>query len=248
MTGDPFEGTWKAKNDKSQWDPALHAGAGVPAVRSDRDGIPAGRVRDQGRPGGRRTPNVDHRGRPAPPAGRSQRPADSGRSAGRDGVWQPARSADDRRRASKSTARCWGRESTGLGRRQDAHGDDRRDGPQGAVQGRRGVRARRAGSLPAHELTRAQKPLGGAQRRSAIVYGTLSARCRVPSRSCGSTSTTPSVSRCARLQRRAFHHLCDPSHPRLHVRLKERFDLVDVGGGILAEQFHSLRESRRALR
>ena len=87
MTGDLFEGTWKAKNDQSQWDPGLYAGAGVSAVRSHGGGVLAGRVWDQGWPGLRRTSHVDHRGREASSGGRPERPSDSRRSAGRGGVW-----------------------------------------------------------------------------------------------------------------------------------------------------------------
>ena len=143
MTGDLFEGTWKAKNDKSQWDPALHAGAGVPAVRSHGGGLPPGGVWDQGWPGRRGTSHVDHRGREASSDCRSERPSDSRRSAGRGGVRKPTRSPDDRSGGRGRRKGAGQGNLQGVGRWQDAHCDDGRHGPQGAVQGVGGLRARR---------------------------------------------------------------------------------------------------------
>jgi len=77
MTGDLFEGTWKAKNDESQWDPAFTPEQACLRFEATDDGyfLVAYGIRDGQAvaerptriiPDGRRRPIVDLNGRPVP--------------------------------------------------------------------------------------------------------------------------------------------------------------------------------------
>ena len=87
MTGDLFEGTWKAKNDQSQWDPGYTPEQACLRFEATETGylLVAYGIKDG--QACRRTSHVDHRGREASSGGRPERPSDSRRSAGRGGVW-----------------------------------------------------------------------------------------------------------------------------------------------------------------
>ena len=131
MTGDLFEGTWKAVHDKSQWDPKLHAGAGMSPLRTDRHRLSARRLRHQGRRGRRRAADVDHRRRPPASGRRPEWPPDSRRAARRPRVRSASRLQERSRPASRSRETARRRQLSGLRRRQNADGDCGRLGLKG---------------------------------------------------------------------------------------------------------------------